>query len=239
MLSSHDMAEVEELCTTLTVINQGRVVYAGRVDEMTRLAPSAVHALRTSDDHVALDVGCRHAAVKVAVGSDGGLEVSAEPDALDAYVISLGRAGIAVRALERRARSLESLFFELTAKPASGESSMGTDSHASATRLNASLPPALAFTALAVVLSVATRSSIAGIGLPVLAGLTMQLLAFVDGPEVVRRLMVTSAFGAWHGLLAEPPYYRPLVHATIVSGAYFVFCLAFAYRMLQRRDIGG
>ena len=101
------------------------------------------------------------------------------------------------------------------------------------------LPPALAFTALAVVLSVATRSSAAGIGLPVIAGLTMQLYAFVDGPEVIRRLLITSAFGAWHGLLVEPPYYQPLVHGTIVSGAYFVVCLAIAYSKLRRRDIGG
>ena len=62
---------------------------------------------------------------------------------------------------------------------------------------------------------------------------------FVDGPEVVRRLLITSAFGAWHGLLTEPPYYGPLVHGTTVSGAYFVVCLVVAYRMLRRRDIGG
>lgn len=101
------------------------------------------------------------------------------------------------------------------------------------------LPPAFAFTAIAVLLSVATRSSAAGIGLPVVAGLTMQLYAFVDGPEVVRRLMITSAFGAWHGLLSEPPYYQPLVHGAIVSGAYLVACLASAYCLLRRRDIGG
>ena len=54
--------------------------------------------------------------VKVAVASttDGGLEVSADVEALDAYVISLGCAGIAVRVLERRVRSLECLFLELT-----------------------------------------------------------------------------------------------------------------------------
>ena len=45
---------------------------------------------------------------------DGGLEVSADTEALDAYVIALGRTGVAVRVLERRARSLESLFLELT-----------------------------------------------------------------------------------------------------------------------------
>ena len=99
------------------------------------------------------------------------------------------------------------------------------------------LPPALGFTALAVLLSVATRSSAAGIGLPVVAGLTMQLYAFVDGPEMVRRLLITSAFGAWHGLLAEPPFYGPLISGMTVSTAYLVVCLLVAYGMLRRRDI--
>jgi ABC-2 type transport system permease protein len=100
------------------------------------------------------------------------------------------------------------------------------------------LPPTLSFTALAVLVSVATRSSAAGVGLPVVAGLMMQLYAFVDGPEAVRRLLITSAFGAWHGLFTEPRYYGPLVHGTTVSGAYLIVCLAVAYRLLQQRDIG-
>jgi ABC-2 type transport system permease protein len=101
------------------------------------------------------------------------------------------------------------------------------------------LPPALGFTALAVLLSVATRSSVAGVGVPVVAGLAMQLLAFLDGPEVFRRLLISSAFGAWHGLLSEPPFYMPMIHGTVVSAAYLVICVAFAYRVLQRRDFGG
>jgi ABC-2 type transport system permease protein len=101
------------------------------------------------------------------------------------------------------------------------------------------LPPALGFTALAVLLSVVLRSSAAGIGLPVVVGLAMQLVAFVDGPELFRRLLITSAFGAWHGLLTEPPFYGPLVHGAAVSGAYLVVCLAIAYRMVRQRDIGG
>jgi ABC-2 type transport system permease protein len=101
------------------------------------------------------------------------------------------------------------------------------------------LPPAFAFTAVAVMLSVATRSSAAGMGLPVVAGLAMQLYAYVDGPEAIRRLLITSAFGAWHGLLTEHPYYWPLVYGTAVSGGYVVVCLVVAHRMLRRRDIGG
>ena len=101
------------------------------------------------------------------------------------------------------------------------------------------LPPAFAFTALAILLSIATRSSAAGIGLPVVAGLLMQLSAYVDGPEAIRRLLITSAFGAWHGVLTTQPYCRPLVCGTAVSGAYVAVCLAIAYRLLSRRDIGG
>ena len=101
------------------------------------------------------------------------------------------------------------------------------------------LPAALAVTALAIVVSIATRSSAAGIGLPVLIALVMQLSALVDGPEIPRRLLITSSFVAWHGLLAEPSYYGPVVHGTVVSGVYFVVCLTIAYRLMHRRDVGG
>jgi ABC-2 type transport system permease protein len=101
------------------------------------------------------------------------------------------------------------------------------------------IPPALGFTALAVLLSVTSRSSVVGVGIPVIVGLVMQLAALLDGPELIRRLMITSAFGVWHGLLAEPPYYRPILHGVVVSTAYFVVCLAIAYGALKRRDIAG
>jgi ABC-2 type transport system permease protein len=99
------------------------------------------------------------------------------------------------------------------------------------------LPPIVSFTAVAVLVSVVTRSSAAGIGLPVVAALAMQLFALVDGPEMLRRMLITSAFGAWHGLLAEPPYYGPLVHGATASGAYATVSLAIAYHLLRRRDI--
>jgi ABC-2 type transport system permease protein len=100
------------------------------------------------------------------------------------------------------------------------------------------LPPALGFTALGIVLSIATRSSAAGIGLPVVLGLLMQLVAFVDGPEEGRRLLLTHAFGAWHGLLSGPAFHGPLIHGTAVSVIYLIGSLVIAYRLLQRREIG-
>jgi ABC-2 type transport system permease protein len=101
------------------------------------------------------------------------------------------------------------------------------------------LPPAFGFCALSVLLSVVTRSSAAGVGLPVVAGLAMQLCATIDGPEAIRRLLLTSAFGAWHGLLVAHPFYRPLAYGTVVSAAYVAVALVAAYRVLRWRDLGG
>jgi ABC-2 type transport system permease protein len=99
------------------------------------------------------------------------------------------------------------------------------------------LAPTVAVSAVAVLVSVATRSSAAGIGLPVLVGLAMQVCAFVDGPGVIRRLLVTSAFEAWHGLFTEPAYLKPLIYGTATSSAYLIGSLAAAYMLLLRRDI--
>ena len=121
LFSSHDLAEVQELCSRLTVINRGRVVFSGTADEMRKRASATIHALRTSDDRRALDLALAQPGVRAVHALDGGLEVSADTEALDAYVIALGRAGVAVRVLERRARSLESLFFELTGRDDAGQ----------------------------------------------------------------------------------------------------------------------
>jgi ABC-2 type transport system ATP-binding protein len=117
--SSHDMAEVEDLCADLTVIDRGKVVFFGTADELRALAPASVHTLHSSDDLAAFNLAMNWPGLKVRMASnpDDGLELSAETDRLDAYVIALGRAGVAVRALERRARSLESLFLEITGHP--------------------------------------------------------------------------------------------------------------------------
>jgi len=122
VLSSHDMAEVEELCSAVTIINHGRVVFSGAVDDLWKRAPAAMHTVHTSDDAGARGIASRWSRLRVVeAGADGGLAISADDDTLDAYVIALGRAGIAVRRLEPRARSLESLFLELTAEPARRE----------------------------------------------------------------------------------------------------------------------
>ncbi|AEW93426.1 MULTISPECIES: ABC transporter permease [Streptomycetaceae] len=101
------------------------------------------------------------------------------------------------------------------------------------------LPPALGFTALGVLCSVATRHTAAGIGVPVLAGLVMQLLAYVGGGPVlagVRHALLTTPFDAWHGLARAAPYHGPLIEGALVSAGYLVVCLAVAGALFRRRD---
>jgi ABC-2 type transport system ATP-binding protein len=126
VLSSHDMAEVEDLCATVTVVDHGRVIFSGAVDELRMRAPSTIHALQTSDDHRALELASARPGMRVRAVADTGLEVRADADAIDAYVIALGCAGVAVRSLERRVRSLESLFLELTNTTAAGEAAVSS-----------------------------------------------------------------------------------------------------------------
>jgi len=101
------------------------------------------------------------------------------------------------------------------------------------------LPPVLALTGVAIAVSIVTRNGAAGVGLPVLAALAMQLLALIDGPELPRRLLVTSAFGAWHGLLADPPFLGPLFDAMLVSAGYAAVAVFVAHRTFRRREIEG
>jgi ABC-2 type transport system ATP-binding protein len=113
--SSHDLAEVESLCTVLTILHHGQVLFGGTVDELRARAPESGYVLQTSDDRAASALASEWPNVTASHLQGAGLAVTADPAHLDAYVIALGRAGIAVRGLASRARSLESLFLQLTA----------------------------------------------------------------------------------------------------------------------------
>ena len=81
------------------------------------------------------------------------------------------------------------------------------------------LLPALAFAALAVTLSVLTRSTAAGTGGPVAIGLLTSLAGMTGLPEWLRELLPGAGFETWHGLLAQPVFTGPLLRTSAVSVA--------------------
>ena len=96
--------------------------------------------------------------------------------------------------------------------------------------------PALGYTAIGVLFSIATRHSLAGVIGPVAVGGLMQLYAFVGTSPVVRAALLSTPFDSWHGLFAGRPFYQPVVHGLITSAAYIVVCIGAGYVALRRRD---
>ena len=111
LYSSHLLAEVEEVCNRVAIVNDGRIVFEGRLDEL-RASFGISYRLETADDQAA-EVAARDLGVSAEPGG-GGLSVDADRDALDRLTIELGRRNIAIRQLTRQQRSLEDLFFQLT-----------------------------------------------------------------------------------------------------------------------------
>jgi len=112
-LSSHLLAEVEELCTRVAVIREGRIVYEGSLADLHASAAPRFH-LRTSDQEAARLILEADSRVR-AVAADGG-ELVFEAD--EAAVLDLSRAlveaGLGIAALVPETATLERLFFELT-----------------------------------------------------------------------------------------------------------------------------
>jgi ABC-2 type transport system ATP-binding protein len=112
LLSSHDILEVEEVCDEVTVMHRGRVAFTGDIDTLLTTAPDPAWRVRTSDDAAAL--AAAGDTPGVLIDDAAHLVVRAGQVEMDAYVLGLARAGIAVRELSQVGSPLQSLFFTLT-----------------------------------------------------------------------------------------------------------------------------
>ena len=112
-LSSHLLAEVEELCDRVAIIRSGRIVYEGSLADLHATAPG-LYRLRTTDDAAALRV-CRSAPGVHSVGlEDGTIVFTADEESVVALSRALVQRGLGIRSLVPSTATLESLFFELT-----------------------------------------------------------------------------------------------------------------------------
>jgi len=101
------------------------------------------------------------------------------------------------------------------------------------------IPPTLAFTGLAVLLSVWSRNAAVGIAAPVVIGFILQLVGSMGSAEALRPYLPTTAYEAWHGFLAAPSFAGPFVTGVIASVAWTALTLGLAWTLLRRRDITG
>ena len=114
LLSSHDMAAVADVCTSVTFLSSGRVVWDGSMERLQAEAPAAEYRLETSDDARALTQIDSHPDVRALRDGQVGLVVTADRDALDRLVLSLAAEGVAVRRLTEVTSPVEAMFLNLT-----------------------------------------------------------------------------------------------------------------------------
>lgn len=101
------------------------------------------------------------------------------------------------------------------------------------------IPPTIAFTGLAVLLSVWSRNAAVGIAAPVVIGFVLQLVGAMGGAEALRPFLPTTAYEAWHGFLTVPVFTGPFVTGLITSAVWTGVTLAISWTLLRRRDITG
>ena len=112
LLSSHLMAEVEELCNRVAIIRTGTILYEGQLDALLR-SHGQSRRLRVTDPQRALQLG-RERGLTLRRTEGDGLELEADDEDVTAFTVALGAAGVGIRELTTGRASLEHLFFELT-----------------------------------------------------------------------------------------------------------------------------
>jgi ABC-2 type transport system ATP-binding protein len=121
VLSSHRMDDLEALCSEVTILATGRVVFSGPLSKLSAENRELDYRLRVSDPQAARRLTLDTPGVHIVDGSaDGGrrgaevLVVRALVSALDELVARLVRADIAVRELAPVVSPLEAAFLALT-----------------------------------------------------------------------------------------------------------------------------
>lgn len=125
VLSSHRMDDVEALCSEVTILATGRVVFSGPLTKLSAENRELDYRLRTSDPAAArrLTLDAPGVCVVDDAGMRGATEVlvvRAQVPALDGLVARLVRADVAVRELAPVVSPLEAAFLALTEQQEAG-----------------------------------------------------------------------------------------------------------------------
>lgn len=118
LISSHILTELAEMCTHLAIIDAGRVVVSGPVDEvMGRTQGGRVFTVKVLDDPGwATTVAAQSPGVKTVSAAAGELRVVFDggDEEVAAFLAALVRAGVRVVSLAEANHRLEDLFLQVT-----------------------------------------------------------------------------------------------------------------------------
>lgn len=120
LISSHILPEITEMCTTLGIIEGGRMVATGTVDEIlyTRGAYAPIHITISGDTTPAIEVLKKNYLVQnmTIKGNEIIVVFNGSEDKAADLLADLVRSGARVSSFARENGNLESLFMEITKK---------------------------------------------------------------------------------------------------------------------------
>ncbi|MFL6115391.1 MAG: ABC transporter ATP-binding protein [Catenulispora sp.] len=129
VLSSHRMDDLEALCSEVTILNTGRVVFSGPLAKLSAENSELDYRLRTPEPRTARQLALETPGVRIVEPLEAGahqdpevLVVRALIPALDEVIARLVRAGVAVRELAPVVSPLEAAFLALTEQKPEAES---------------------------------------------------------------------------------------------------------------------
>jgi ABC-2 type transport system ATP-binding protein len=120
VLSSHLLAEVEELCNRVAIVRSGRIVYEGEIAALKRGAGTE-YTLSTTDDERAIAVCRAQPGVTEVELKQGRIVFVADESTAAQLSQALIEAGALIRVLTPQTVTLEDLFFSYTEGAESGE----------------------------------------------------------------------------------------------------------------------
>ena len=130
VISSHILPELEELCTSVAIVDHGQVLAQGRVSDIEkRLRYGAVLRVRVLGDGDAIEAARQHFAAEPRVASatildDGHIEIGfrGDDDESAALLSRAVAANVRIASFARAASDLEELFLQVTSGQAPASS---------------------------------------------------------------------------------------------------------------------
>jgi ABC-2 type transport system permease protein len=101
------------------------------------------------------------------------------------------------------------------------------------------LIPLFAIVSIGVLLSTATRNSVAGVGGAIGLVILLYIVSGIPGLEGIHPYLLTQQFEAWQGLLRTPTDWAPIAHSAWLCALYAVPALLAGYLTFLRRDVAG
>lgn len=109
-VSSHLLAEIELMCDRVAIINHGRIIQVGSIDELVAATRQIVFRVNRPADAAAIMESLGHRGM----ATESAVALNIEDDAIPPIVAALTKGGIETYRVEPRVRSLEEMFLEAT-----------------------------------------------------------------------------------------------------------------------------